>query len=193
MQSVIAATRKEGPMQPVIVHLVEAGTDIRTIDSLGRMQSITYMPDRAVHRVITVSPGRWSAPAISADMIVSHLSISWSRLPLLVALRAAYPAVPLVHVEHRHAESDRVLGRVPGLRRMSLLRASYALFDRVVAAHTGQAQFLLGNGLVEEHSLLALKSKLDLEKFLARELSADSTGRVAGGIGGPAPLAIAGE
>lgn len=193
MQSVIAAARKEEPMQPVIVHLVEAGTDIRTIESLGKIQSITYMPDRAVHHVITVSPGRWSAPAISADMIVSHLSVSWSRLPLMVALRAAYPAVPLVHVEHRHAESDRVRGRVPGLRRMSLLRASYALFDWVVTAHAGQAEFLRGNGLVEEHSLFALKSNLDLWTFLAGEVSACSTGQAAGRIGRTAPLAIAGE
>ncbi len=193
MQSVIAAARKEEPMQPVIAHLVEAGADIRIIDSLGKMQSITYMPDRAVHRVITFSPGRWSAPAISADMIVSHLSISWLRLPLLVALRAAYSAVPLVHVEYRHAATGRSPGRVPGFRRMSLLRASYALFDRVVTAHAGQAGFLRENGLVEEHSLFALNLKLDLESFLARELSACSTGQAAGRIGGTAPLAIAGE
>ncbi len=193
MQSVIAAARKEEPMQPVIVHLVEAGTDIRTIDSLGKMQSNTYLPDRAVHRVVTVASGRWSAPTHSANMIVSHLSISWQRLPLLVALRAAYSALPLVHVDHRCAAIGLSPGQVPGYLTMSLLRASYALFDRVFSTHAGQARFLRENGLVEEHCLFVLPAKADLESFLAMTLPAGSTGWAAGPIAGPAPLAIAGE
>ena len=153
--------------RPVIVHLVDdatAGGVTRLLSHLSAAPAMTALAD---HRVQLIPRRRLGAPRLAADMIVSHLSVSWSSLPALMALRAVNPATPLVHVEHSYTEGFTT-HRVPRLGRfLTLLRAAYALFDRIVAVSDGQARWLLDNTLVAPEALVTIPSVVDVAPFLA--------------------------
>lgn len=120
----------------------------------------------AHHEAIVVRRGAARPPKVQADMIVSHLAISWRNLPMLTALRALYPAIPLVHVEHSYCEAfvgSNVLHR---LRFHSLLRASFALFDRICSVSAAQGDWLVQRGMVARDRLQVLRSCAGVDDFL---------------------------
>lgn len=123
----------------------------------------------AHHEAIVVRRGSARPPKVQADMIVSHLAISWRNLPMLTALRALYPAIPLVHVEHSYCEAfvgSNVLHR---LRFHSLLRAAFALFDRICAVSAAQGDWLVQRGLIARGRLQVLRSCAGVADFLRLE------------------------
>lgn len=164
-----------------IVHLVDDTTPggvMRVVDHILTASELGRDADHSLHRA---ERGSFLASTIEADLIVSHLSLSWRGLPYLTALRALHADIPLVHVEHSYTEGFAALN-VPHKRRFhTLLRVAYALFDRVVAVSRTQGNWLIERGLIEPSGLQVITSCVDLSHF--RALPAPRTRRVIGAIG----------
>lgn len=145
-----------------IAHLLDdssPGGVVRFLDLL------TASAELGPQEVVPVRRGSWIAPLVEADVIVSHLSISWRNLPLFMALRAKYPSTPLIHVEHSYSEGFAGLYVKNRRRFNALLRVSYSLFDRVVAVSEGQADWLLSEGVVSQEALRVISPVVALEHF----------------------------
>ncbi|WP_068116387.1 glycosyltransferase [Tropicimonas marinistellae] len=152
-----------------IVHLVDdtnAGGVTRMLDYI---QTAPGMAEIGQHEVLVVQRGRFSAPDVTADTIVSHLSVSWRNLPMLIALRARYAGQTLIHVEHSYTEVFTA-SHVRNQRRFkALLRTAYSLFDHVVAVSEAQGNWMLQRTLVRAEALKVIPSCVDLAPFLELE------------------------
>ncbi|SER99373.1 Glycosyltransferase involved in cell wall bisynthesis [Tranquillimonas rosea] len=164
-----------------IAHLVDdtgAGGVTRYLDFLA---ADPVMARRMTHRIVPVSRTRPAATAIKADLIVSHLTVTWRGLPGLMALRARHAGTPIVHVEHSYC-AGFVAANVRARRRFhTLLRTAYALFDRVVAVSEAQAEWLRLRGLVSDAALSVIPPCVELKAFHA--LPAPEGCRTIGAIG----------
>lgn len=117
--------------------------------------------------VLRLNRGQLSPPAIQADVIVSHLSISWKNMPLLTALRCLNPRTPMIHVEHSYSERF-VAAYVPNRDRFdTLMRAALSLFDTVVAVSEPQASWMLRRHYIAADGLRTIPSCASLSDFLA--------------------------
>lgn len=153
--------------QPRVVHLIDdcsPGGVMRLLDFLARDSGLGR---EAEHALLPVSRRRLNMPRIEADLIVSHLSISWRGLPALTALRARHAGTPLVHVEHSYCASFVAGNVLHRMRFQTLLRTAYALFDRVVAVSEAQADWLARRELVPTERLRVIASCSDLGEMLA--------------------------
>ena len=166
-----------------IVHLVDdlsAGGVTRGLDYLVSGEALGH---DAMSAILPIRRGRLSAPQIEADLIISHLSICWRNLPLLISLRARYPHLPLVHVEHSYS-AGFVRHNVVARRRFeNLLRVSYALFNNVIAVSRAQADWLSDRALVRSGALRVISTSVDLAPFLALEPTSGRRAKVIGAIG----------
>ena len=168
--------------QKTIVHLVDDTSPGGVTRMLDFIRSAPGMTEFGQHKVQTVARGRFSAPVISADIIVSHLSISWRNLPMLMALRARYSGLTLIHVEHSYTEAFTA-ARVPNRKRFfALLRTAYSLFDRIVAVSEAQGGWMRRRALVRAEALKVIPSCVDLAPFLALK-PVYSQPRIIGAIG----------
>jgi len=82
--------------KPRVVHLIDdttAGGVMRVLDHLTSSPALAEPPS---HNMLRVTRGQISLRRIRADVIVSHLSISWRTLPSLIALRARHPFAKIV-------------------------------------------------------------------------------------------------
>lgn len=111
------------------------------------------MASLARHHIVPVRRTRPARSGLQADVIVSHLTLSWRGLPGFTALRSRYPGTPLVHVEHSYCERFVAANVTHRRRFQTLLRCGYALFDRVVAVSVAQGEWLNRIGLVPEDRL----------------------------------------
>jgi glycosyltransferase involved in cell wall biosynthesis len=92
--------------------------------------------------VLAADPGRFLAPRLAADIIVTHFPPSWRALPFLVSLRLRNPAARLIHIEHSYSGAWEA-AKVPNRARFrTMLRLAFRLFDEVVAVSHGQARWL---------------------------------------------------
>ncbi len=137
------------------------------------MQVVKYLttsPDHAKiahHQLQTVTRGSLILPKSTADIVVSHLAVSWHTLPALVALRLRYGRARLVHVEHSYTEGF-VCHNVPNIRRFeTMLRLAFGQFGRVVAVSAGQRDWLRRRDLVAQDHLSLVRSFGDLTPFLS--------------------------
>lgn len=145
-----------------VVHLVDdmtAGGVMRNLEFLMQQPGIAA---RAMQSVCQVRRGVWAIGQIDADVIVSHLTISWRGLPGLVALRAMNPSVRLVHVEHSYTRAFVALNVTRKSRFFALLRVAYSLFDAIVAVSHAQAGWMTERGLVDPHALSVIHPEVDL-------------------------------
>ncbi|KUF12606.1 glycosyltransferase [Pseudoponticoccus marisrubri] len=167
--------------RPRILHLIDDTTPGGITRVLDHIQSCPQMARDARHVVQVVSRNR-ALPRLSADMIVSHLTIGWRFLPALISFRARHATTPLVHVEHSYTEGFTALNVPFRPRFFTLLRSAYALFDTVVAVSPTQARWLRDRKLVTRSNLRVIPPMVDLSGF--RALAAP-TGRprVIGAIG----------
>ena len=151
--------------KPRVVHLIDdttAGGVMRVFDH------ITGSPELAefsCHKIMKVTRGAISFRKIHADVIVSHLSISWRTLPVLIALRARHPFTKMAHVEHSYTAAFVTHNVTRTGRFYTLLRRAFSLFDRVVAVSNGQANWLRTQGLVPDAKLRVIQSYVDLQPF----------------------------
>jgi glycosyltransferase involved in cell wall biosynthesis len=168
--------------QPRVVHLIDDTTAGGVMRVLDHLTGSPKLAEHACHKMLKVARGKISLRRIRADIIVSHLSISWRTLPVLIALRARHPFAKIVHVEHSYTAAFVAHNVERTARFYTLLRAAFSLFDRVVAVSKGQANWLGKQGLVSEDKLQVIQSYVDLQSF---EGIPDRTGpiRIFGAIG----------
>ncbi|KZY36412.1 hypothetical protein A3731_15835 [Roseovarius sp. HI0049] len=142
-----------------IVHLVDdttAGGVMRMLDHLMSQPGLGQQSLRKLAR------GSLSSGRIDADVIVSHLTISWRGLPGLIALRAMNPAARIIHVEHSYTRAFTALNVARKARFFALLRVAYSLFDRVVAVSRAQAAWLEERRLVDGEALAVIPPDVPL-------------------------------
>lgn len=148
-----------------VIHLVDdttAGGVMRVLDHIATAPGLST---GARHRVKVIDPRRLHARRLQEDVIVSHLSVNWRNMPMLIALRAANPGKPLVHVEHSYTEGFVALHVTHPRRFNTLLRIAYTLFDRVVAVSQAQGRWLEDRGHVRKDALRVIQSCVDLSAF----------------------------
>ena len=170
-------------MTTKIVHLVDDTNPGGVMRGLNYLQKTEALGPNATSVVIAVRRGAISAPKLDADLIVSHLSISWRNLPMLIALRARYAHLPLIHVEHSYSEAFADLNVRARRRFANLLRVSYALFNRVVAVSRSQADWMTREALVRPEALRVISTSVDLDTFLKIAPATGREARVIGAIG----------
>ena len=165
-----------------IIHLVDDTTPGGVMRVLDHFRSSTNLARIGEHRVITVSRSQPMPERYRADVIVSHLSISWRRLPWFMGLRALHPETPMIHVEHSYTRAftaHRVLNRA---RFRTLLSTTFSLFERVVAVSADQGAWLAERGLVAPESLTVIPSAVDVSTLLNVKPATDRP-RIVGAIG----------
>lgn len=151
-----------------IVHLIDDTTAGGVMRVLDLLRTDARLATSATHRVQTVSRGRLAAPVVEgADIIVSHLSVSWRSLPMLVGLRARYAHLPLLHVEHSYTGAFAALNVKRTRRFRTLLRTAYSLFDRIVAVSAAQAAWLKDSALADPAQVVTIASAVEVAPFLA--------------------------
>jgi D-inositol-3-phosphate glycosyltransferase len=152
---------------PRVVHLVDDTTAGGVMRVLDHILTAPEMAQFAQHSLLRVARGHVLQHRLSADIIVSHLAVSWRALPMLAALRACHPRTAIVHVEHSYTKGF-VAANVTHKRRFSaLLRIAYGLFNRVVAVSRAQGQWLIESGAVQASALCIIPSCVDLSAFRA--------------------------
>lgn len=152
--------------RPHILHLVDDATPGGVTRVLQQIRSCPRMARDARHEVLGVAR-KGNLPTLQADVIVSHLAISWRSLPALIAFRARHAGAPLVHVEHSYTEAFTALNVPFKGRFFTLLRTAYALFDRIIAVSEPQAAWLSRRGLVRADLLQVIAPTVDLSAFRA--------------------------
>lgn len=167
---------------PRVIHLIDDTTAGGVMRVLQHISTSPEMARTACHTVLPVRRGALSFRRIDADVIVSHLSVSWRALPGLIALRAIHPDLPLIHVEHSYTEAFTAQNVQSRSRFFALLRTAYALFDRVVAVSEGQGRWLTEQELVPGKRMSVIPSTVDLADFAALP-APSSPARVFGAIG----------
>lgn len=170
-------------MIQTVIHLVDdtsPGGVTRVLEHIAKAPALAR---RHRHEVRTIGRGRLGAPRLAADVIVSHLSLSWANLPMLTALRALNPESRLIHVEHSYTEAFVASHAVPRDRFRTLMRVAYALFDRIAAVSGPQAGWIVRAGFAPKDRVTVINPVVDLGPFLALEPSVDAAPRVFGLIG----------
>ena len=149
-----------------ILHLLDDATAGGVTRFLDHLRGSAPVEGGQRHVVAVVPRGRLPK-RLDADVIVSHLSVSWQTLPALTALRARAAHVPLVHVEHSYSRGFTEHCVRSHARFLTLLGGAYALFDRVVAVSAAQAAWMAEERLVAAGALRTIPPMTDLAPFLA--------------------------
>ncbi|WP_138466176.1 glycosyltransferase [Poseidonocella sp. HB161398] len=151
-----------------VLHLVDdrnPGGVTRYLDFIAADPAMSRL---ARHEIRHVSRSRPAATDLSgADVIVSHLAISWRGLPGLIALRARTADRRLIHVEHSYSAGFTAHNVRSRRRFRTLLKTAYALFDQVVAVSGTQGRWLERRGLVAPEALTVIPPCVDLAPFRA--------------------------
>lgn len=170
-------------MNPIkVVHLVDdttAGGVMRNLEFLMQHPGLAGCFVQSVRRV---QRGSLAIGRIEADVIVSHLTISWRGLPGLIALRAMNAAARLVHVEHSYTRAFTALNVTQKSRFFALLRVAYSLFDTVVSVSQAQADWIKERELVDARALRVIHPEVDLT-HLSNLRAPTGRPRVIGAIG----------
>lgn len=150
-----------------VVHLVDDTTAGGVMRVLDHILTAPKLSKQAAHHLQSVDRKSLSLGHIKADVIVSHLAISWRSLPMLMSLRLRHPKTALVHIEHSYTENFVLENVTKTGRFAALLRISYRLFNRVVAVSDAQGAWLRDSGAVKENALAVIRSCVDLSEFRA--------------------------
>lgn len=152
-----------------VTHLVDDTTAGGVMRVVGHIMTTPDLTRETDHSLLEVKRNRLCIGRVEADVIVSHLAISWRLLPLLAALRVLNPTARLVHVEHSYTKCFTALNVRRKRRFGALLKLSYALFHDVVAVSAAQGKWLRDEGIVRPDALHVIPSCVDLSAF--RELA----------------------
>lgn len=150
-----------------IMHLVDdttAGGVMRVVDFiLSHKGSDT----KVIHERLRINRGQVNSTRYDADIIVSHLTISWRCIPALLGLRTANFGKKLIHVEHSYTE-EFVAHNVRKKRRfMTLLQLGFSIFNKVVAVSHAQEKWFLEETLCMSTNVTTIQSCVDLGPFRA--------------------------
>lgn len=168
--------------RPTVVHLID---DTTAGGVMRLLEHITHSPDMALsghHQMRVVRRGSLAMRRIKADVIVSHLVVSWRTLPALLSLRAVNAGTPLIHVEHSYTQGFAA-HNVPNKKRfLNLLRIGYSVFDHLVAVSHAQARWMFRHRLADLGALTVISPVVGLLPF-ARLADPAPQARVFGAIG----------
>ncbi|WP_075219526.1 glycosyltransferase family 4 protein [Acuticoccus yangtzensis] len=174
-----------------VTHLIDEAADSSVHQMVDHMAACERLKRVARHSVRPLSLGADAPKAIAgrgmlkvdADVIVSHLVISWESLPVLSALRGRYPDTPIVHVEHTYSEAFAAHNIDNHRRFDALMNAAFAMFDQVVAVSRPQAGWLVRKGFAVPDALVMIAPCVDLDPFRGLAAPRRSGPLVVGGIG----------
>ena len=151
--------------RPIVLHLVDdatAGGVMRVVDFIQTSSAMAALGD---HRVRHVRRGMIIGYQGRADVVVSHLAISWRSLPALMSLKLLNSLKRRVHVEHSYTEAF-VAKNVKNKRRFNaLLKLAFSLFQNVIAVSHEQASWIKTGGLCRTGKLATIQSCVDLAAF----------------------------
>ncbi|WP_300034544.1 glycosyltransferase family 4 protein [uncultured Roseobacter sp.] len=145
-----------------IVHLIDDSTPGGIMRMLDHLLTLPELSAQVHQTVRTVRRGSWSADHIGADVIVSHLALSWRGLPALVTLRALNPLARIIHIEHSYTPASAALNVNRKKRFHTMLRVAYSLFDDVVAVSHTQAAWMRTRALVRNDALTVIHPQVDM-------------------------------
>lgn len=168
--------------RPTILHLVDDTTAGGVMRLLNHICTNPDMARTADHSLHVVQRGKLSMRRYQADVIVSHLSVSWRTLPALISLRATNAGTPLVHVEHSYTQAFTALNVAKRDRFLTLLRIGYSMFDHLVAVSHAQARWMFRRRLAQLGGLSVIQPMVDLGGFGALPAPAGPVRRI-GAIG----------
>ena len=166
-----------------IIHLCDdqtSGGVTRVLEHIKTCPLIAASGDRHVTKF--VRRGSTKIGNLNADVIVSHLSVSWRTLAGHVVLRALNPNTPMIHVEHSYTEGFVTHNVRRKARFNTLLRTAYALYDKVVAVSFAQGRWLATAGLVRPAQLCVIQSTVSYDDMRAIPAPTGNT-RIFGAIG----------
>ncbi len=128
---------------------------------------LPLLGDGHSHEIRQVIARRRLPGAMGADIVVVHFTLSWAKLPYLIALRARLGRARLVLVEHSYTgayEQHCVANR---FRFRTMLRTAYRLADRVVAVSHGQAAWIRAASLIAPARLVTIPQACDTSALTA--------------------------
>ncbi|WP_316015094.1 glycosyltransferase [Roseobacter sp. HKCCA0434] len=162
-----------------VVHLVDDTGPGGVTRLLDHIRSDTDMAAIGRHEVVVVRGGLSAPPRLPlADVIVSHVVLSWRNLPFFAALRARYARLPIIHVEHSYSPAFVALHVTNRKRFRAMLTASLSLFDRVVSISTAQRDWLVPFAGLAEGKAVLLPPYVDIARFLALRAPAGDVRRI---------------
>ncbi len=168
--------------QAKVIHLIDDTTPGGVMRVVDHILNAPMLRAQAQHQVVQVAKTAFVAPTLKADIIVSHTTVSWRSLPMLISLRAKHPTARLIHVEHSYTQSFTAVNVPKRDRFFTLLRTAYALFDSVVAVSRAQGSWLVTRGLVTQEKMRVIRSAVDLTAFEAVPAPIE-TPKVIGAVG----------
>ncbi len=118
--------------------------------SIFESPAIKAVADCSTH---AIRPDAIIAPALDADIIVTHFPPNWRRIAFLVSLRLRNPKARLVHVEHSYT-GEWEDAYVPDKNRFRMmLKLAFSRVDQVIAVSHGQGQWLAEAASIAPHRL----------------------------------------
>lgn len=165
-------------MTRTILHLVDDLTPGGITRFLDHMETLPELSGTWNQQRVALGRGRWTTPTLEADVIVSHLSISWRNLPMFLALRAKHPSTPIIHVEHTYTAGFMAQEVRRPLRFKTLLRTVFALFDHVVSVSKAQHDWFIEADLLRDGRHSIITPSTEIAPFLAIEPVAETRGRI---------------
>ncbi len=165
-----------------ICHLIDdtsPGGVMRMLDFIQGSPQMTTLGD---HQIVNTPAGLSRLPTIDADVIVSHIVLSWRNLPFFLSLRAAHRKATIVHVEHHYSASFEAAEVKKKARFRAMLRVSMALFDRVVTISGAQQNWLRDCVGIADPAMRLIPSCVSLDAFFEIEPPASTIRRI-GAIG----------
>jgi glycosyltransferase involved in cell wall biosynthesis len=148
-----------------VLHLVDDTTAGGVKHVVDFILSSNATQKNILHERLEVKRGKISSTRFDADIIVSHLSISWRSVLALVSLRTANVGKTLIHVEHSYTEGFTAHNVKHKTRFVTLLRFGFSLFDKIIAVSNAQAKWFTDLCLCPAHRITTIQSCVDLEPF----------------------------
>jgi glycosyltransferase involved in cell wall biosynthesis len=157
-----------------VLHLLDdpaLGGVSRLLDSLIAALGDGFTHDRHVVNTRLTSP-----PAYDADVLVVHFTVSWIKLPYLMALRLRHAKARLVLVEHSYTGAMEAALVTHQLRFRAMLRLAYRTFDEIITVSHGQARWMVGAELADATKVTVIPCVLDLKPFTELALPSAHSG-----------------
>lgn len=166
-----------------IAHLIDDCSPGGVMRHLSRLEAADGPLADAEHIRVPVRRGALRAPKVEADVIVSHLALRWTALPMLISLRSDHARRRLLHVEHSYCQGFQDAEVTAIARFHALLRVSWSLFDGVIAVSEGQAEWMRAEDLLPSTPLHVARPLTDLSAVRRLKPVAEGAPRVFGAIG----------
>jgi len=148
-----------------ILHLTDDTTPGGVMRVIDNILGSEHLAKTAKHRVAVVENRKLTLPKGGVDVIVSHLALNWRNFAARAQLRAMYPDIPMIHVEHSYTQgfvAQKVLNKT---RFFAMLRSAFCLFDRVIAVSNAQKDWMIRRDLIDEDRLSVIRSSVELTEF----------------------------